>query len=66
MSRDSLLTYLNDHLAGSIAAVELVELLVGTSPDSQSELYHRTSGFSSESSNASAARRVGCGRPLPG
>jgi hypothetical protein len=41
MSRDSLLTYLNDHLAGSIAAVELVELLVGTSPDSQSELYHR-------------------------
>ena len=41
MSRDSLLTYLNDHLAGSIAAVELVELLLGTSPDSQSELYHR-------------------------
>jgi len=41
MSRDSLLTYLNDHLAGSIAAVELVELLLGTSPDSESELYHR-------------------------
>jgi hypothetical protein len=39
MSTDSLLTYLNDHLAGSVAALELVELLLGTTPDSQRAPY---------------------------
>ncbi len=34
-------TYLNDHLAGSVAALELVDLLLSNSPDTKREPYHR-------------------------
>jgi hypothetical protein len=39
MSADSLVTYLNDHLAGSVAALELLDLLRSTGPDSRREVY---------------------------
>ena len=41
MSREALLTYLNDHLAGSVAALELLELLLSTGPVSEREAYRR-------------------------
>ena len=39
MSRDALLTYLNDHLAGSVAALELLDLLLSTGPASERGAY---------------------------
>lgn len=39
MSREALLTYLNDHLAGSVAALELLDLLLSTGPAGEREAY---------------------------
>ena len=39
MSRDALLTYLNDHLAGSVAALELMDLLLRAGPAGEREAY---------------------------
>jgi hypothetical protein len=36
-----LLTYLNDHLAGSVAALELLDLLLSISPEGQRAPYNR-------------------------
>jgi hypothetical protein len=41
MSRSSLATYLNDHLAGSVAALELLDLLVSIRPEAERESYRR-------------------------
>lgn len=41
MSSSVLTTYLNDHLAGSVAAVELLDLLLSTSPAEEQEAYSK-------------------------
>lgn len=41
MSTSVLTTYLNDHLAGSVAALELLDLLLSTGPAGQRESYRR-------------------------
>jgi hypothetical protein len=41
VTRSSVLTtYLHDHLAGSVAALELLDLLLSNSPDRKGEPYH--------------------------
>jgi hypothetical protein len=44
MSTNVLTTYLNDHLAGSVAALELLDLLLSTAPDGEHEPYIRLRG----------------------
>jgi hypothetical protein len=41
MSTNALTTYLNDHLAGSVAALELLDLLLSTRPAVEHEPYSR-------------------------
>ncbi|HZA98266.1 MAG TPA: hypothetical protein VE399_05780 [Gemmatimonadales bacterium] len=41
MSKNVLTTYLNDHLAGSVAALELLDLLLRTRPAGENEPYSR-------------------------
>lgn len=44
MSKNVLTTYLNDHLAGSVAALELLDLLLSTRPADEQEPYSTLQG----------------------